>query len=789
MNEGTTPIRNHGDGTDKNTEKIETVFDPTPVDEGSGTPSGWTPGSIVLNQFRILKTAGSGGSGKVYRVEDLNSGIHYALKLPNIRLEAGSLRHRLFFREIRNWIDLPAHPNLAGCRFFRTIEGRIAIFSEFVEGRTLDDLINRRMLPDLPKILDIAIQIARGLEVAHDAGVIHQDVKPGNVLVNQAGVVKITDFGLSRAVGSREDPSRDTGEHSVAARPTLSCGVMTPSYCSIEQKERRVPDHRTDIWSYGLTILTMFTGPTWWNNGADGLEILNRYSRSAPKVPYPAMPGSVRDLVAKCLQPEPGARWQSMRDIRDRLTALYQEMTGKTYPLANGTTPDQAKPVQLKRAQVLPLAYRTAADWLKKAAGLSPAAAAAIRVNPKIAHKSRRSELLYELEVLEEAFRIYRMEYDRGRRHLQDDMIHLLLTTARTHSAAGNDPGALLAYDRAIAMMEQPPFFGDPPINLGLLADIFGMKGSVLARTGDYDASMTAHDRGIELCGAIPVTEEGNRRIPRMINALLGKSASCTRTGRYTEAAGIAREAAGICVEFHDPMKPDDFNGWMAACRNAEANALQGAGNLLPAIDGYDEAERSLEKMTRFNDTQKQEKLATLSMNRAAALVENGDFEQASADADRAIRLFQKHIDDLGRTEHLRDLATALQHRADAMTGMFRFPEAGSDIDRAIGILENLYFDGGVTETRFDLAKACCCRGKILARVGNHPEAIGWFDRANEFYGNPSPESASPLILKYYARCKALRAESKRRLLSPDVGAEGDQHGEHFQSPDQHAER
>lgn len=788
MNRDTTPIRNSGEGTDPNTAKIETVFDPTPLDEGSGIPSGWTPGSIVLNQFKILKTAGSGGSGKVYHVEDLNSGIHYALKLPNIRLEAGSLRHRLFFREIRNWIDLPAHPNLAACRFFRTIEERIAIFSEFVEGRSLDELINRLMLPDLPKILGIAIQIARGLEVAHQAGVIHQDVKPGNVLVNQAGVVKITDFGLSRAIGNPEDPCRETGSRSAAVHPTVSCGVMTPSYCSIEQKERRVPDHRTDIWSYGLTILTMFTGPTWWNNGADGLEILNRYCRSAPRAPYPALPESVRDLIAKCLQPEPEARWGTMRDIRERLEELYRELTGENFRLTEWKTSDESKPLRVKRTPVLPLAYRTAADWLKKAAGLSAAAAAAIRVNSKITHKSRKSELLYELEVLEEAFRIYRMEYDKGRRHLQDDMIHLLLTTARTHSAAGNDPGALLAYDRAIDMMEQPPFFGDPPVNLGLLADAFGMKGSVLARTGDYDASMTAHDRGIELCRAIPVASDDYRRIPRLINALLGKSASCSRTGRYAEAAGIAREAARICVESRDRMKPDDFNGWMAACRNGEANALQRAGSLQPAIEGYDDAERSLEKMTRFNDTQKQEKLAILSMNRAAALVETGNFEQVSVNADRAVRLLQEHIDDLGRTEHLRDLATALQHRADAMTGMHRFSEAGSDIDRAIGILDKLYYDGGASETRFDMAKACCCKGKILAWSGSHREAVGWFDRAETFYGNPSPESTDPQILKHYARCLALRAESKRCLLSPDVGTKGDQHGEHFQSSDQHAE-
>ncbi len=737
INDKQTPIGKSGAENPLNRlSQPETKFDNTPVGKSDSDGTGWGPGTVLLGQFRILKSVGSGGSGRVYQVEDLQTGMQHAMKIPNVGTNAGSLRQRLFFREIRNWIDLPVHPNLSACRFFRTIDGRIAIFAEFVDGGSLDELINRQSLTNIQEILDVAIQIARGLDAAHSAGVIHQDIKPGNILISTEGVAKITDFGLSRAheiLAPDDLPSLQTTQRTLD--PTVSRGVMTPSYCSIEQKERRTLDRRSDIWSYGLTILTMFAGPTWWTDGAEGARILEKYIATSPRPPYPMLPESLRDVIESCLRVEPEDRWASMCDIIDRLIAIYREMFGIDYPrcpegvfAVRGDAVGSDAPSS--SAPTVPLAYRTAAEWLKKAVDLSLEAARALKMNPKIPHKSRKSELLHDMETLEEALRIYGLEFGRGRRELRDDMVHLLLTIARTHFAADDLSGAVSACDRAVAIMEKPPIFGDPPFNPGLLADIFSMKGDLLAEAGDATGSMAAHDQSILLCRVLPDAQIRSNSISRMIHALLSKSTSCGKLNRSAVAAELAREAARICVENKHILKRDDYHRLMAASANNEANAMQSAGQYEAAIGLYEEACRAFENVERYDDTQKREKLAILSMNRASVMIRMGRYAEALELLNRSVELLGHQIDILGRTEHRRDLAAALQHRAMALLGIGKPVDAREAIDRSIEIRECLFYTGGRMEVSRELAKAFHCKGQILEQSGDVQEAQAFFARS-----------------------------------------------------------
>lgn len=751
----------------------ETEYDRTPVNTAAPDIGGWTAGTVLLDQFRVIETLGTGGSGKVYHVEDIQTGIHYALKMPCISSIAGSLRQRLFFREIRNWMDLPPHPNLTGCRFFRTIQDHIAVFAEFVDGGSLDELINRQMIPDIRMILDIAIQIARGLEAAHASGVIHQDIKPGNILISTSGIAKITDFGLSRAHEILETAPLDLNLlQEPRTEPTVSRGIMTPSYCSIEQKERRSLDHRTDIWSYGLTILTMFTGPTWWKDGSAGQAILEKFKQTGPRNPYPPLPEPVRDVIATCLTIDPDDRWQSMREIIRRLTEIHSGLFGEEYPRKDvPVLIDRRDPVNTP-VSLLPLAYRTPEEWLKKAVALSPVTAVSVKMNRKIPHKSRKGELLHDIETLEESLRLFGQVYGGGRRDLRDDIVYILLTIAQTHAAADNPAGAIHACDRAVDILEQAPGFGDPPPNLGLLADVLTLKGTMLAGMGDADGSMSAHGRAIDLSRVLLDAGQSSHASGRLVHACLSQSVSLGKTGRYAHAAEQAREAARMCGAYQNHMKPDDFQRLMAACRNSEANALQAAGQFEPAIGLYEEAARALERTARYDDTRKQEKLAVLSMNRASALVLAERFRDALEQAERAVHLLEKHIGELGRTEHHRDLAAALQHKAMALMGLDDLTAARSTIDRSIKIRERLYYTDGRAEVIHDLAMGLCSKGRILARSGNNEAALDVFRTCDELLQTGSVRSPDPINQVNRARCLRFRAEACMALERRDDALE-----------------
>ena len=164
-----------------------------------GVGNDWLPGTNLLGEYVIKAFLGKGGMEKVYLVTPYKyENLLFAVKTLHVSALASFDHRRMFINELRTWIDLPEHPNITAFRFFRTIHDRLAIFSEYVNGGSLQDWIENSGIADTGSALDISIQFAEGLHTAHEHGVIHQDVKPGNVLMTKDGIAKITDFGLAR---------------------------------------------------------------------------------------------------------------------------------------------------------------------------------------------------------------------------------------------------------------------------------------------------------------------------------------------------------------------------------------------------------------------------------------------------------------------------------------------------------------------------------------------------------------------------------------------------------------
>ena len=164
----------------------------------------WAVGQTMLDDYVIERELGRGGMGCVWLVKSKSTGRQFAVKQTLIKDDA---HRKAFLTELQTWIDLPEHPNIVPCRFFRTVGAEIVIFADYIAGGSLAEWIVRRKLTKLKQILDVAIQFAWGLHAVHERGLIHQDVKPGNVLMTadpsagsgQAAIPMITDFGLARA--------------------------------------------------------------------------------------------------------------------------------------------------------------------------------------------------------------------------------------------------------------------------------------------------------------------------------------------------------------------------------------------------------------------------------------------------------------------------------------------------------------------------------------------------------------------------------------------------------------
>jgi WD40 repeat protein/serine/threonine protein kinase len=297
----------------------------------------WRPGDVIVGLYEVKAVLGEGGMGKVYRVHHQGWDLDLAVKSPRPHLlqHAGAIAG--FEREAQTWVNLGLHPHIVSCYYVRRIDGIPRVFAELVDGGDLAGWIHRRKLYEggpeatLARILDIAIQVAWGLHFAHEQGLIHHDVKPGNVLMAADGTAKVTDFGLARA---RAVANPEVGPLEAALQPapgkgiTSSNGEMTPAYCSPEQAQRRPLARTTDVWSWAVSVLEMFTGEVSWFAGPVAGAALDAFVRRERGDGQPRMPPGLPALLQACLEPKQERRPKDLGEVANRLRELYAERIG-----------------------------------------------------------------------------------------------------------------------------------------------------------------------------------------------------------------------------------------------------------------------------------------------------------------------------------------------------------------------------------------------------------------------------------------------------------------------------
>lgn len=297
--------------------------------------------TTLLGVYRILDGPISGAMGRVFRVRHLEWDVDLAMKQPNERaLEIAAYRS-CFTHECEAWIDLGLHEQIVSCYYVREIDGVPSIFAEWMDGGSL-----RRKMAEgffrqdetgmaLLRILDVAIQIARGLGYAHDCGLIHQDVKPDNILLSSDGTVKVTDFGIS-GICYRSEDGRGTGEN--AGRSHKLCcqsAPGTPAYCSPEQKRGGTATVWTDLWSFAVMLLEMLLNDLPWRDGeVAGLSCEKYLAKIGDFAPE-----KLKTLLRRCFSQEEAQRPQGFLEVERVLCDLYRERTGHAYPRVRSNHP------------------------------------------------------------------------------------------------------------------------------------------------------------------------------------------------------------------------------------------------------------------------------------------------------------------------------------------------------------------------------------------------------------------------------------------------------------------
>ncbi|MGA2772866.1 MAG: protein kinase [Bryobacteraceae bacterium] len=273
----------------------------------------WDPGTQV-GRYQIVSRLGEGGMGVVYRAYDTQLRRPVALKVLPPEYASDPERRERLLREARAASALN-HPNIVSIHEVGFDNGVNFIAMEFVEGKSLGDIIPARGLP-LAKALDYAVQVAGGLAKAHAAGVIHRDLKPGNIMLTGDGLVKLLDFGLARRV--------ELGEGHDTALTVEGEILGTPAYMSPEQAEGKPLDPRSDVFSFGVVLYQMLAGrPAFSGNSAASL--MAAVLREEPPPLGAKIPRDVERIVRRCLRKDPAQRFQHMDDVKVELEELKAE--------------------------------------------------------------------------------------------------------------------------------------------------------------------------------------------------------------------------------------------------------------------------------------------------------------------------------------------------------------------------------------------------------------------------------------------------------------------------------
>jgi non-specific serine/threonine protein kinase len=298
----------------------------------------------TVSHYRVLKEVGSGGMGVVYQAEDIRLGRHVAVKFFSNRSFGDQEALERFHREARAASSLN-HSSICTVHDIGEFEGHPFIVLEYLDGSTLAErLKDETFEPD--RVIDLGLQITDALQAAHLRGIVHRDIKPGNIFLTRANQIKILDFGLAKLTVDPLD--------SISSMPTAngSAGLTTPgttmgtvSYMSPEQARGEVLDPRTDLFSLGVVLYEMATG-TLPFRGKTAPVVFSEILSTDPPDPgtvRASIPDPLSHVIMKLLEKDREVRYQSAAEVQVDLRRLRRDLDTGRFTTAGSLDPPATK--------------------------------------------------------------------------------------------------------------------------------------------------------------------------------------------------------------------------------------------------------------------------------------------------------------------------------------------------------------------------------------------------------------------------------------------------------------
>ena len=686
-------------------------------------PAPWSPGETVLAEFRVERPLGSGGFGRVDLVSSLRTGERYAVKRMHA---AGPDTQRRLLTEARRWMDLPPDPYVTDCRFVRTAGDELAVFTEFVPGGTLADRIASGALYESGdpggRIVELAAQIALGVDTAHAAGLLHLDLKPENVLLTVDGAAKVTDFGLaSVSVQSHQervqqeaildylvgDPSIDpaTREAMAGVLRTTIFGAKpdetiegraeggTEGYLSPEQADGGAVGRGADVWSWGLTVLAMYAGGRTWVSGTLARPALERLLRRGTTVPIPP---AVAGLLRRCFDDDPSRRPHSLR-------AAAEELTGSRFPL----TTERASARPYERYLVSGARWddpRALLQFAYEAAGLDPAEAVAFW---PVDSSSPRSAALADLAAYAEVTRVLE--------EVGTEVAALARVRAMTgmvRRRLGDNAAAIDDYRAAARLAASADGLTQIVILNGL--------SIALRESGDAAGALDAADRAVGIAGTMPET-------PLARGAALLTRANARPPGEQRLSDLRAAVAAADAADRDDEQWAAQTAKGLAAL----ASELTARGRADEAGPLWERVDATLDEAIAAGHRDLRAVKATTLLNRAMAAGRPADRLRL---AEAATEILRELVEGQGQYQFTADLAAARFEAAKELELLGRPRPALAGYRAAREAYEQAVLRDGRTDLADRLAQAYDFESTLAGELESDEESVRLARRAVDMW-------------------------------------------------------
>ena len=725
--------------------------DPSEMEE-SKKISFWQAGDIILDDYKIEKVLGHGGMGIVYLATSQSTKQKFALK-KTILSEKGQQK---FLDELQVWIDLLDYPHLTKCHFFRNIGDELLIFAEFVSGGSLLDLIRKRSLA-IEEILDIAIQFAWGLHAAHEQGVIHQDVKPANVLLTSEGIAKVADFGLAKTQSLTKASSLQSNL-SKYSDGLVSVDGCTPAYQSPEQAKGIKVDRKTDIYSYGLSVLQMFTQAPIWGDGQFAGKILAKYKNAK-------ISKNLWNILKKCLCIDPKDRWKTLEEVADALEEEYADQIRHSYKRTM-TSIQKRKHHKHDRRTTTGVTWKNPEYWIRKALILTGKDPLEAKKFLNSGGLTRKSQAIADLAGYEQAQKMWEKLARSNGKHAER-LASLYINKAFIYEYTEDHGAEIECYDNAILIYEQLVNEEGRGELAGEFAMVYMNKANALSSQGKLSDALLFYDNAISIYERL-VNEEGRGELANSLAmASMNKANALYSQGKLSDALFFYDNAISIYERLVNEEGRGELANSLAKAYMNKATALKSQGKLSDALLFYNNAISIYERLV--NEEGRGELANSLAMafiNKAVALYSQGKLSDALLFNDNAISIYERLVNEEDRGELANSLGMAYMNKANALYSQGKLSDALLFDDNAISIYKRLVNEEGRGELANSLAMIFTNKAVTLYSQGKLSDALSFYDDAISIYKRLVNEEgrgelANSLAIAYMSKANALNSQGK----------------------------